>query len=91
MASGSFTGQNGSFNPASYTRRLIGIGSPSSWRGGSFGSRFYTGISPGQFLGPLDPNEFKFGKMSSSIESDRGSIINALNFERQEELVSNAI
>jgi len=33
------------------------------------------------------PNDFRFGKLSSSIESDRGSIINALNvFERQEEL-----
>ena len=35
------------------------------------------------------PNDFKFGKMSSSIESDRGSIVNALGaFERQDELVS---
>ena len=34
------------------------------------------------------PNEFKSGKMSSSIESDRGSIMNALGvFERQDELV----
>ncbi|KAI0919830.1 hypothetical protein AcV5_001793 [Taiwanofungus camphoratus] len=85
MGSGSFTGQNGSFNPASYTRRFIG--SPPLWRAGSFGNRFHPGVSPGQLLGPLDPNEFKFGKMSSSIESDRGSIMNALNvFERQDEL-----
>ncbi|KZT03027.1 uncharacterized protein LAESUDRAFT_738401 [Laetiporus sulphureus 93-53] len=86
MGSGSFGGHNGSFNPASYTRRLIG--SPSlSWRAGSFGnSRFFTGMSPG-LLGPLDPNEFKFGKTSSSIESDRGSIVNALSmFDHQQDL-----
>ena len=35
------------------------------------------------------PHEFKFGKMSSSVESDRGSIVNALAMlERQDELVS---
>ncbi|KAI0348731.1 hypothetical protein OH77DRAFT_1594614, partial [Trametes cingulata] len=34
----------------------------------------------------LSPNDFKFGKMSSSIESDRGSIVNALHFDRQDEL-----
>ncbi|KAI0822139.1 hypothetical protein BC628DRAFT_1327946 [Trametes gibbosa] len=85
MGSGSFTGPNGSFNPASYTRHLIG--SPFSSRVGSFGSRFYPGMSPGGLLGPLDPNDFKFGKMSSSIESDRGSIVNALHvFDRQDEL-----
>ncbi|PSR71350.1 hypothetical protein PHLCEN_2v12762, partial [Hermanssonia centrifuga] len=85
MGSGSHTGQNGSFNPASYTRRFMG--SPISFRNGSFGSRFYPGVSPGQLLGPLDPNDFRFGKMSSSIESDRGSLLNALNvFERQDEL-----
>ncbi|KAI0641749.1 hypothetical protein C8Q79DRAFT_290898 [Trametes meyenii] len=87
MGSGSFTGANGSFNASSYTRHLLG--SPLSFRGGSFGSRFYPGMSPGQLLGPLDPNDFKFGKMSSSIESDRGSIVNALHvFDRQDELVS---
>ncbi len=52
MSSGSFTGQNGSFNPASYTRRFVG--SPASFRAGSFGSRFYPGMSPGQLLGPLE-------------------------------------
>ncbi len=37
----------------------------------------------------FSPNDFRFGKMSSSIESDRGSLLNALNvFERQDELVS---
>ncbi|KZT65696.1 hypothetical protein DAEQUDRAFT_746913 [Daedalea quercina L-15889] len=86
MGTGSYTNQNGSFNPASYTRRLIG--SPSlSWRGGSYGNMFFTGASPGHLLGSLDPSDFKFGKMSSSIESDRGSITNALSaFERQDEL-----
>lgn len=107
MGSGSFTGQNGSFNPASYTRRFMG--SPASFRAGSFGSRFYPGVSPGQLLGPLEyaplslhepslnetyhslssPNDFRLGKVSSSIESDRGSHNNSLNvFERQDELVS---
>lgn len=52
MGSGSFTGQNGSFNPASYTRRFIG--SPLSFRAGSFGTRFYPSMSPGQFLGPFE-------------------------------------
>ncbi len=52
MGSGSHTGQNGSFNPASYTRRFMG--SPISFRNGSFGSRFYPGVSPGQLLGPLE-------------------------------------
>ncbi|KAI0077973.1 hypothetical protein K474DRAFT_1706852 [Panus rudis PR-1116 ss-1] len=85
MNSGSYTGQNGSFNPASYTRRYLG--NPASFRAGSFGSRFYTGVSPGRLLGQLDPNDFRFGKVSSSIESDRGSLMNNLNvFERQDEL-----
>lgn len=76
----------GSFNAGSYARRFIG--SPISFRAGSFGSRFYPGVSPGQLMGPLDPNDFRFGKLASSIESDRGaSIMNALNdFQRQEEL-----
>ena len=36
------------------------------------------------------PNDFRFSKMASSIESDRGAtIMNALSdFQRQEELVS---
>lgn len=110
MSSGSFTGQNGSFNPASYTRRFVG--SPASFRASSFGSRFYPGMSPGQLLGPLEyvsslppqwrnphpslnppsPNDFRFSKLSSSIESDRGSIMNALNvFDRQDEYVSTVL
>ena len=44
MASGSFT-----------STRPYFLGSPiSSWRAGSFGSRFYPGCSPGQLLGPLE-------------------------------------
>ncbi|KZT18776.1 hypothetical protein NEOLEDRAFT_1159354 [Neolentinus lepideus HHB14362 ss-1] len=86
MASGSLT--SGSFNPASYTRHLLG--SPLSFRAGSFGSRFYPGVSPGQLLGPLDPTDFKFGKVSSSVESDRGSIFNAFTIqEREDELCRN--
>lgn len=88
MTSGSFTGTSGSFNPASYTRHLIG--SPLSFRSGSFGSRFYPGVSPGQLLGPLDPTDFKFGKVSSSVESDRGSILNAFTIQdREDELCRN--
>ncbi|KAG6372568.1 hypothetical protein JVT61DRAFT_7680 [Boletus reticuloceps] len=64
------------------------LGSPISWRAGSFGSRFYPGCSPGQLLGPLDPSDFKCAKLSSSFESDRGSILNALSaFDREDELV----
>ncbi|PIL32556.1 hypothetical protein GSI_05259 [Ganoderma sinense ZZ0214-1] len=86
MGSGSFTGQNGSFTASSLTRHFL-AGSPLSFRSGSFGSRFYPGVSPGQLLGPLDPNDFKFTKMSSSVESDRGPIVNALAMlERQDEL-----
>ncbi|ETW76625.1 hypothetical protein HETIRDRAFT_455141 [Heterobasidion irregulare TC 32-1] len=88
MASGSYNGNNGSFNPASYTRAFFG--SPLSWRPGSFGSHFYPGSSPGQLLGPLDPNDFRSGKISSSIESDRGSLIHALGaLEREEEFCRN--
>ncbi|KAI0085220.1 hypothetical protein BDY19DRAFT_996937 [Irpex rosettiformis] len=84
MNFGSLTGQNGSFTPASLRRFM---GSPISFRAGSFGSRFYPGVSPGQLLGPIDPNDLRFGKMSSSIESDRGSLLNVMNvFDRQEEL-----
>ncbi|KAG1864934.1 hypothetical protein DFJ58DRAFT_771641 [Suillus subalutaceus] len=82
MASGSFTGNN--------SARSYFIGSPISWRAGSFGSRFYPGCSPGQLLGPLDPNEFKCAKLSSSIDSDRGSILNALGaLDKEDELCRN--
>lgn len=53
MSSGSYSNQNGFSNAASYTRRLVG--SPSlSWRGGSYGSMFFTGASPGVLLGSLE-------------------------------------
>ncbi|KAF8553048.1 hypothetical protein OG21DRAFT_1414975 [Imleria badia] len=66
------------------------LGSPISWRAGSYGSRFYPGCSPGQLLGPLDPSDFKCAKLSSSFESDRGSILNALStFDREDELCRN--
>jgi len=77
MFSGSYTG----INPASYRQY---VDSPLSWRPGSLGSRYYTGCSPSQLLGPLDPNDFKFGPISSSIESDRGSIHNAINVLNRE-------
>ncbi|TFY82202.1 hypothetical protein EWM64_g1816 [Hericium alpestre] len=89
------------FNPASYTRAFFG--SPISWRAGSFGSRFYPGTSPGQLLAPLElvhpssphpsclmrssASELRT-KLSSSIDSDPGSLLNALNaLEREDELV----
>ena len=50
MAPSSLSGQN-SFHPASYRRFM---GSPMSFRAGSFGSRFYPGVSPGQLFGPLE-------------------------------------
>jgi len=82
MASGSFTSNNSAMS--------CFLGSPISWRAGSFGSRFYPGCSPGQLLGPLDPNEFKCAKLSSSIDSDRGSILNALSaFDKDDELCRN--
>jgi hypothetical protein len=43
MATGSFVAGT-TFNPASYTRHFLG--SPASWRAGSFGNRFYPGASP---------------------------------------------
>ena len=54
MGSGSFTGQNGSFSAASSLTRHFYGGSPLSFRAGSFGSRFYPGMSPGPLLGPLE-------------------------------------
>jgi transcription factor SFP1 len=94
-ALGSYTSPNGSFNPASYTRHFLG--SPLSWRGGSFGSRYYPPGSPDHAFGPLEyapflcfliklivlsdpsPNDSRCEKLSSSIESDRGSVVNAFN------------
>ncbi|KAF8486446.1 hypothetical protein DFH94DRAFT_184318 [Russula ochroleuca] len=80
-----------SFNPASYTRAFFG--SPISWRPGSFGNgnRYFPGPSPDQLLSPLDPTDIRdAGKISSSIESDRDSIMNALSaIDREDELVRN--
>jgi transcription factor SFP1 len=82
---GSYPGNGGHFNPSSYTRQFLG--SPLSWRPGSFGGRVYLGSSPGMCF---DSDDFKSTKMSSSIESDRGSVINALNaFEQQGDLCKN--
>ena len=72
-------GQGAGFNPASYTRAMFG--SPVSWRAGSsFGARLYPGTSPSQLFGSFDPNS---GKLSSSIESDRGAFM-----QTQDEFVS---
>ncbi|KAF8633124.1 hypothetical protein AX15_001504 [Amanita polypyramis BW_CC] len=87
MADGSFSGSSGSFNPASYARHFLG--SPISWRQGSFASRFLSD-SPSTHLGSHEYSEPKYPKMSSSIDSDRGSILNALNvFDREGELCRN--
>jgi transcription factor SFP1 len=40
------------FHPASFSRQFLG--SPISWRAGSFGSRFYPAGSPGQLLAPFE-------------------------------------
>lgn len=82
---GSYPGNNGLFNPSSYTRQFLG--SPMSLRAGSFGGKVYISSSPGM---STDSDDFKSFKMSSSIESDRGSVINALNaFEQQGDLCRN--
>ncbi|KAJ6617991.1 hypothetical protein B0H10DRAFT_2189782 [Mycena sp. CBHHK59/15] len=79
MDPGSYTGENGQFNPASYTRHFLG--SPISWRAGSFGAQFCTSQSPTAMLvGSYDP-------VKSPQDS---SIINAWNvFDRQGELCRN--
>ncbi|EIW74703.1 hypothetical protein CONPUDRAFT_159995 [Coniophora puteana RWD-64-598 SS2] len=83
MMSTSYT-RNGSLSASYY------LGSPASWRAGSYGSRFYPGCSPGQLMGPLDPSDFKCAKISSSVESDHGSLINALGaLERNDEFCKN--
>jgi transcription factor SFP1 len=48
MDPGSYTGENGQFNPASYTRHFLG--SPISWRAGSFGAQFVPSQSPTAML-----------------------------------------
>ncbi|KAK2464962.1 hypothetical protein APHAL10511_003038 [Amanita phalloides] len=85
MADGSFPGDAAPFNPASYARHFIG--SPISWRPGSFASRFLANSPSAHFP---DHGEVKYPKTSSSIDSDRGSIINALNVsDREGELCRN--
>ncbi|KIM44300.1 hypothetical protein M413DRAFT_9442 [Hebeloma cylindrosporum] len=86
---GSYTGSTAEFNPASFTRHFLG--SPISWRAGSFGAgsnRFPAGSPTAQLLSSIDLNEFRSGKTPSSIESD--SIMNALNvFDREGEFCRN--
>ncbi|KAG2108250.1 uncharacterized protein F5147DRAFT_773834 [Suillus discolor] len=86
MVSSSFTGDNSAMP--------YFLDSPISWIVGSFGSRFYptSSCSPGQLLRPLldSPNEFKCATLSSSIDSDRGSIVNTLGaFSEDDELYHN--
>ncbi|CAA7271244.1 unnamed protein product [Cyclocybe aegerita] len=89
LDAGSYTGSSsGTFNPASYTRHFLG--SPISWRAGSFGlaGRFPAGSPTAQLLNSIDLNEYRSGKTPSSIESD--SIMNALNvFDREGEFCRN--
>jgi hypothetical protein len=50
---GSYSGSTGgSFNPASYTRHFLG--SPISWRAGSFGARFPQGSPTAQLLNSIE-------------------------------------
>ena len=56
---GSYTGENsGSFNPASYTRHFLG--SPISWRAGSFGARYPQGSPTAQLLNSLEYAFYSF-------------------------------
>ncbi|KAG5652493.1 hypothetical protein H0H81_004850 [Sphagnurus paluster] len=79
---GSYSGSAGRpFNPASYTRHFLG--SPISWRPGSFGARFAQGSPSAQLFSSLD-----HPKSSSSI--DEVSVMNAFNvFDREGELCRN--
>ncbi|RXW20832.1 hypothetical protein EST38_g5013 [Candolleomyces aberdarensis] len=93
---GSYTGSSsGPFNPASYTRQFIG--SPISWRNGSFGM---SGISSSAGVSSSWGNRFPIGSPthrlllssfeSGSMDGDRESIQNALNiFDREGELCRN--
>lgn len=87
---------SGPFNPASYTRQFIG--SPISWRGGSYGMSGITSGSLSSSWGARIPvgspthrllSTWEAGKTPSSLEGDRDSILNALNvFDREGEFVS---
>ncbi|PPQ96015.1 LOW QUALITY PROTEIN: hypothetical protein CVT26_016177 [Gymnopilus dilepis] len=81
-AQGSYTGSSeGTFNPASYARHFLG--SPISWRAGSWGARFPAGSPTAQLLSSIES-----GKTPSSGDND--SLMNALNiFEREGELCRN--
>ncbi|TFK63955.1 hypothetical protein BDN72DRAFT_861730 [Pluteus cervinus] len=85
MASvGSYTGSNGDFNPASYTRHFLG--SPISWRAGSFGAKIPSGSPTAHFLSSFDQNTVR---VSSSIDGER-TLLNALSvFDREGELCRN--
>ncbi|KAF9523340.1 hypothetical protein CPB83DRAFT_839820 [Crepidotus variabilis] len=89
MDVGSYTGESsGTFNPASFTRHFLG--SPISWRTSSYGmsSRIPAGSPTAQFLNSIDVNEYRSGKMPSSLEND--SVMNALTvFDREGELCRN--
>lgn len=53
MGSGSYMGSSsGPFNPASYTRHFLG--SPISFRAGSFGNRTLSITPTSQIVGPLE-------------------------------------
>ncbi|KAJ7262734.1 hypothetical protein B0H12DRAFT_1231159 [Mycena haematopus] len=81
MDPGSYTGENGQFNPASYTRHFLG--SPISWRAGSFGAQFVPSQSPTAML----VGSYECSAVKSPPDS---SILNAWNvFDRQGELCRN--
>lgn len=85
---GSYNGSNGSFNPASYARHYLG--SPLSWQpASSFGGRIFASGSPtAQLL--VSSFEARNGKLPSSVEGDRESLMNAFNvFDRDSELCRN--
>jgi transcription factor SFP1 len=52
MGSGSYMGGSGPFNPASYTRHFLG--SPVSFRVGSFGDRTISITPQSRIVGPLE-------------------------------------
>ncbi|KAJ6589034.1 hypothetical protein B0H19DRAFT_228674 [Mycena capillaripes] len=81
MDPGSYTGEDGRFNPASYTRHFLG--SPISWRAGSFGAQFCPSQSPTAML----VGSYERSPVKSPQDS---SILNAWNvFDRQGELCRN--
>ncbi|KAJ7034661.1 hypothetical protein C8F04DRAFT_1259617 [Mycena alexandri] len=83
----SYNGQEDgrAFNPASYTRHFLG--SPISWRAGSFGATYCaTSASPTAML----VGSYELGPGRSPLKSPDNSILNAWNvFDRQGELCRN--